>query len=366
MYIKNNIKKAVALISGAGMIAMAFVLSPYVGATTMTAGNDASLRPHLDTLTNFVVVDTNHPVSSLGELSTFNFYASNMGKLRFILVDSSNKVLWVSDLITPTATGSQAYTPSSPVTVHAGDNVGLYFESSASIPFESTGSASWYMGNNSGLPALGITLSYSGSANRTYSFSATGVVGEMPSVPQITSPANNSTLASASFTLVNWTDSTGTFDPIVYQFEMYSSATYAPSKLVASSSWQSASEFALSNVAEGTYYLRVRARDNLGNMSAWSNTEAGPHKVIVDNPETTPTPTPTVTPTPTPTPTITPTPTPSPTVTPTPGPTPTDKDQCKNEGWKSFTQPKFKNQGQCVSFTNHISIHGKAKGHLKD
>lgn len=33
----------------------------------------------------------------------------------------------------------------------------------------------------------------------------------------------------------------------------------------------------------------------------------------------------------------------------TPDPTPTDKDMCKNGGWKTFTNPSFKNQGQCVS-----------------
>jgi hypothetical protein len=31
--------------------------------------------------------------------------------------------------------------------------------------------------------------------------------------------------------------------------------------------------------------------------------------------------------------------------------TPTDKDQCKNDGWKTFANPSFKNQGQCVSST---------------
>jgi hypothetical protein len=30
--------------------------------------------------------------------------------------------------------------------------------------------------------------------------------------------------------------------------------------------------------------------------------------------------------------------------------TPTTKDQCKNGGWKTFTNPAFKNQGDCVSF----------------
>jgi YVTN family beta-propeller protein len=39
-------------------------------------------------------------------------------------------------------------------------------------------------------------------------------------------------------------------------------------------------------------------------------------------------------------------------ITPGVGP-PTNKDQCKKDGWKTFTIPrKFKNQGDCVSFVN--------------
>ena len=37
---------------------------------------------------------------------------------------------------------------------------------------------------------------------------------------------------------------------------------------------------------------------------------------------------------------------------PTVGP-PTSKDQCKKDGWKTFNNPSFKNQGDCVSFNNH-------------
>ena len=33
----------------------------------------------------------------------------------------------------------------------------------------------------------------------------------------------------------------------------------------------------------------------------------------------------------------------------------TTKDQCKNGSWKTFTDPSFKNQGQCVSYVNHQS-----------
>lgn len=37
----------------------------------------------------------------------------------------------------------------------------------------------------------------------------------------------------------------------------------------------------------------------------------------------------------------------------------TDKGQCKNGGWQSFSNPTFKNQGDCVSF---VASGGKAKG----
>ena len=39
--------------------------------------------------------------------------------------------------------------------------------------------------------------------------------------------------------------------------------------------------------------------------------------------------------------------------------TPTDKDQCKANGWKTFSKPAFKNQGNCVSF---VASKGKANG----
>ena len=39
---------------------------------------------------------------------------------------------------------------------------------------------------------------------------------------------------------------------------------------------------------------------------------------------------------------------------------PTTKAACKHDGWKSFTDPTFKNQGQCVAYVNHHSSHGKS------
>ena len=41
------------------------------------------------------------------------------------------------------------------------------------------------------------------------------------------------------------------------------------------------------------------------------------------------------------------------------GTTPTDKNQCKDSGWKTFSNPSFKNQGDCVSF---VASKGKARG----
>lgn len=51
-------------------------------------------------------------------------------------------------------------------------------------------------------------------------------------------------------------------------------------------------------------------------------------------------------------------PTPTATITPTASPSPTpnvinSKDECKKDGWKNFTHPEFKNQGECVAYYNH-------------
>src|SRR5258708_5073816 len=37
---------------------------------------------------------------------------------------------------------------------------------------------------------------------------------------------------------------------------------------------------------------------------------------------------------------------------------PSSKNDCKHGGWKSFTNPSFKNQGQCVSYVAHHTQHG--------
>lgn len=46
-----------------------------------------------------------------------------------------------------------------------------------------------------------------------------------------------------------------------------------------------------------------------------------------------------------------------------PAPTgPASKAACKHGGWKNFTSPKFKNQGQCVSwYEHHVAHHGHGR-----
>src|SRR5437660_401357 len=37
---------------------------------------------------------------------------------------------------------------------------------------------------------------------------------------------------------------------------------------------------------------------------------------------------------------------------------PTSREQCKHGGWQQFTNPSFRNQGQCVSYVNHQGSQG--------
>ncbi|MBN2438711.1 MAG: hypothetical protein JXL20_08935 [Deltaproteobacteria bacterium] len=152
---------------------------------TIVAGNDTNgtdIRPILDTFGDFVIIDTNHPVSANGWLTNFHYYAANLNPFRFVLVDGSDVVQWVSDEIIPPETGIQTFTVSAPVPAQKGWNVGLYFAATGNlyngtIPYEYTGAPAYYRSNYSGspLPAVGKTLVYENSSNRIYSFAATGV-----------------------------------------------------------------------------------------------------------------------------------------------------------------------------------------------
>jgi len=52
-------------------------------------------------------------------------------------------------------------------------------------------------------------------------------------------------------------------------------------------------------------------------------------------------------------------------VTQVPSVSPTSKAGCKKGGWKTFNDPKFKNQGQCVSYVEHHTQHGHSSATLQ-
>ena len=175
---KDITKKTLSTISTIAVILSSFAIisfaAPVSAATVTMIGNDTTARTQVDANSNFTIVDTNHPATSAGQITSFGYYASNLNPFNFVLVDGSNVVQWISPTITPTAVGVNTYTPTSPVSIQTGWNVGLYFSSTGTIPFESTGATASYTAAASGIPTTGVALSVAGSSARTYSFAAYG------------------------------------------------------------------------------------------------------------------------------------------------------------------------------------------------
>ncbi len=156
-----------------------------------------------------------------------------------------------------------------------------------------------------------------------YTFQTTGInpndrlYTELLARPTITSPANNSELTSAQLTSIDWSDVTSPVGTVTYQYRAYGDAGYT-SPIYDSGNTLTTSQIPTPNTPNGIYYVQVRATDSLGNQSAWSNDASNPFKITVRE--------------------LT---------------SPTNADQCKNNGWKTFSNPSFKNHGDCVSWVQH-------------
>ena len=157
----------------------------------------------------------------------------------------------------------------------------------------------------------------------TYNFELTTPDTTAPAEPVHISPANNATLTTTELTNVDWSDVSDDSSPVTYYYQSsLSSATNIDGSFVTPTYTSGAlteSEIATAGTPEGTYYWHVRAVDDEGNSSEWTDAWT----FTIDNTPTEPEPT-----------------------------GPASKDDCKKGGWMIFTNPTFKNQGQCVSSVN--------------
>jgi len=108
------------------------------------------------------------------------------------------------------------------------------------------------------------------------------VIAQMPTVPMITSPSSNICVTSANQQLIDWTDSTGTYTPIIYQYQAFSDSAYT-ALIYDSGMALTASQIPTPGTPDGIYYIRVRAQDSVGNLSAWSNGSSNPYKITVSD-----------------------------------------------------------------------------------
>lgn len=162
---------------GLGAAAAAVVLLPSSAAlaASTTIGNAAVARPYLDGYHNFTIIDSAATASSAGVITSLNYYAAIADRdFRFVTVDPSNTVDWVSDAIAPPQLGVNLYTPPAPVPVGAGERVGIYTIDAAVIPYDfRTGPGpDQFTYNHDGLPTVGETLAIQGTTDRDYSYNA--------------------------------------------------------------------------------------------------------------------------------------------------------------------------------------------------
>ena len=189
------------LFGGLGVAILSFAFAVPAMAATITVGNDSSVRATLDTYKNFIVVDTNNPVSVNGWLTSFSYYAANKNSFEFVLVDAGYVVKWISPPITPASVGVQTYSISVPV--QAGWNLGVHFDSSGTIPFDYIGLPATYTPNNNGMPVVGVNLTVESTSNRVYSWSGSGTDEQTCSTINLASGTKTQTAGYTETTLAN-------------------------------------------------------------------------------------------------------------------------------------------------------------------
>jgi hypothetical protein len=130
-------------------------------------------RAFVDTYMNFSIRDVSNavPAGGGGYISTFEYYAQHTGTIALLVTDSSGTVIYISPNIPVTSTGAQTYTPSTPIDVVPGDEIGYYSAGTGVIPFDNGGGTYAQTNNNTGKPTVGQTIG-NFTVTRTYSLGA--------------------------------------------------------------------------------------------------------------------------------------------------------------------------------------------------
>jgi len=103
-----------------------------------------------------------------------------------------------------------------------------------------------------------------------------------PTVPVIILPLNSAVLKTENLPKIDWNDSTDASGLILYQYQAFSDEGYTVNKH-GPTDWFAESEILTAGTPEGIYYVRVRAKDALGNISQWSNGAGNPYRITIDN-----------------------------------------------------------------------------------
>ncbi len=253
---KNILTKAVVIV----LFAQTLFYSGSVFASSVTVGNNISMRISNDSYSNFTVVDTNSPVNATGTLFVFNYYASSLNSFQFILVDASSTVRWVGASTTPVSVGINSWFAPVPVPVSTGWNLGVHFNATGTIPFDSVGLPAMYTANNTGLPVVGSVFTYQGTTNRTYSFNAAG--STTPVV--VVDPVATSTISGIVYNDINKSGSKDISESGISGFviNLYKGKNWKGS-VFASTTSAANGQYSFTGLSDGTYSIeQINVKSN--------------------------------------------------------------------------------------------------------
>jgi hypothetical protein len=129
-------------------------------------------REFMDDRAGSWVVDSSRPAKVAGVITSIDYWASASGKIRFFVSDPAGTVKWVSPVVTTASWGQRAYVLYSPITVDAGDRLGVYWSGNPVISYEEEIGTVVYGAGGSGPPVRRGSITSDGTAERTYAFGA--------------------------------------------------------------------------------------------------------------------------------------------------------------------------------------------------